>query len=302
MSGHGAADRRARTLCGTALRRLSAPFRRALSFKTPVGGGRSQTEETPAAIESVRGVRIMFARIRRRTGTAAGAVAAATVTSGCSRVLPTGATMQAQDIAQLWQVFLLAGLAVAAIVYALLFWCLIAYRRRGAGLPPQFRKNVPLELTYTLVPILVVAWLFWLTYSVEIRTERVAPAPAVRVRATGFQWSWRFEYVGTTVAISGTPDHPPALVLPVGQRVQVTITSIDVAHSFYVPAFLFKRDAIPGLVTQFDWTLASPGTYLGECAEYCGVDHAFMDFTVNAVPAATFRRWLHDAEAARAGS
>jgi cytochrome c oxidase subunit 2 len=92
--------------------------------------------------------------------------------------------------------------------------------------------------------------------------------------------------------VVGTPDDPPEAVLPTGGPVRVVLTSPDVIHSFYVPEFLFKRDAIPGRTTSFDLTIERPGIYRGRCAEFCGLDHWRMRFTIRAVSPTEFEAWL----------
>jgi cytochrome c oxidase subunit 2 len=140
--------------------------------------------------------------------------------------------------------------------------------------------------------VLIVASLFVVTYRAETTVEGLDPEPATTVSVEAFNWSWRFTYEGTPVSISGTPDNPPQAVLPVGETVRIRLTAADVIHSFYLPDFLFKRDAIPGRTTEFDLTLDEPGVYRGQCAEFCGLDHWRMRFTIRAVPRSEFDAWL----------
>jgi cytochrome c oxidase subunit 2 len=114
----------------------------------------------------------------------------------------------------------------------------------------------------------------------------------VNLTVTAFQWSWRFTYEGTGAEVVGSPGTIPEMVVPVGEPVHVTLTSPDVIHSFYVPAFLFKRDATPGRPTEFQFTVDEAGTYHGQCAEFCGVGHAAMTLTVRAVPRPEYEAWL----------
>jgi cytochrome c oxidase subunit II len=207
---------------------------------------------------------------------------------------PPGATLQGRQVHGLWEVFFAAALGVAAIVYGLIFWSILRYRKRSGELPPQFREHVPLEIAYTIIPLLIVAVLFVLTYRTETFVDRVSTAadPPVTIRVTAFQWSWRFQYDGTPVQVAGTPDRPPEAVVPTGEAIRFILDSADVMHAFWVPAFLFKRDAMPGLTNQVDLTVQQPGTYLGECAEFCGLDHARMLFTIKAISPADYQRWL----------
>jgi cytochrome c oxidase subunit 2 len=179
-------------------------------------------------------------------------------------------------------------------VSGLILWATIRYRRRPGDddLPPQFREHLGLEIAYTLIPILIVVGLFVLTYRTETTVEDLVAAPAATVRVEAFNWSWRFTYEDSGATVFGTPDDPPEAVLPVGRPVRFLLTSPDVIHSFFVPDFLFKRDAIPGRTTMFDLTIDRPGTYQGRCAEFCGLDHWRMRFTIRAVPPAEFEAWL----------
>ncbi|MGH2661610.1 MAG: cytochrome c oxidase subunit II [Actinomycetota bacterium] len=226
-------------------------------------------------------------------------LAAATgVALAACRTLPEAPTTQGREIGSLGALFFWAAVAVAVVVYGLILWSVLRYRRRPGGLPPQVRSNIPVEVVYTLVPVALVVVLFVLSYRAEVRVEAPADRPAATIHVTAFDWSWRFDYEGTDVSVIGTPDDPPEMVLPVGDPVRIRLTSTDVIHAFYVPDFLFKRDAIPGRTTSFDLTLDEPGVFRGLCAEFCGLGHYRMRFTVRGVSAEQFDQWLADREAA----
>jgi cytochrome c oxidase subunit II len=191
-----------------------------------------------------------------------------------------------------WYVFIAAGIAVGLFVYANIFWCLLAYRRRAGAQPSRFEKNTPLELTYIAIPFAIVVGLFVFTYLVEMPVDNVSASPQTRIAVTAFRWSWRFSYLGSGVITTGTPMEPPTLYLPKGRLTEIDLTTTDVNHSFWVPAFLFKRDAIPGMTNTFDVTPSRTGTFIGRCAQFCGLDHALMTFRVEVVPAAEFDRYL----------
>ncbi len=195
-------------------------------------------------------------------------------------------------MAGVWGVFTIAGALVALVVYGLIFWCLFAYRRRSEVYPAQFKQNAPLEIAYTVVPLLMVAGLFWLTYHVEADVERVSASPAQVVKVTAFRWNWRFDYPRAGASFVGTFDRPAQLVMPAGQATRIELTSADVNHAFWIPAFLFKRDAIAGTLNRFDLTPQHAGEYRGECAEFCGLDHAYMTFKVRVLSPQAFSRWL----------
>lgn len=239
--------------------------------------------------------------MRRRSGLRRpwlAAAALALVAGGC---MPQPATTQARDISNLYTVFLVAAAIVAAIVWGLVSWSVLRYRhkpRAGEALPPQYQNNLLLEAIWTGLPILTVIGLFGLTFVTINQVQAVSPETGVSVHVEAFQWQWRFTYTGSGVTVTGQIGQaPPELVVPVGQPIHVLLTSADVNHAFFVPAFLFKRDAIPGHPNTFDFTVMNPGTYNGQCAEFCGVFHDRMTFSVRAVSAADFSSWLAAAKA-----
>lgn len=199
----------------------------------------------------------------------------------------------------LWRFSNIAGLLVALLIWGLVAYCVLRFRRRGdADLPRQTHANVPMEVLYTVAPVVVVAVLFWFTVAVENDVTDVSGDPDLVVDVTGFQWQWQFRYAESGVVVTGVPGDPPVLMLPAGEVVRFRLTTSDVIHSFYVPKFLTKRDAIPGIDNAFDVVVNEPGTWVGRCAEYCGLDHYKMNFTVRAVPAAEFDAWLSAEQAA----
>jgi cytochrome c oxidase subunit 2 len=122
--------------------------------------------------------------------------------------------------------------------------------------------------------------------------------PDRTINVVGFRWNWTFNYVDDDVYDTGSPNEFPTLYLPEGETVRFVLTSPDVLHSFWVPAFLFKRDVIPGRSNEFDLTPNKVGTYAGKCAELCGVDHSRMLFNVKVVPLDEYERHIADLEAA----
>ncbi len=202
------------------------------------------------------------------------------------------ASTQGASMAFDWYVFLACGVAVGIYVYAAIFWCLWRYHRRPGICAQQFQKNSPLELTYVAIPLLLVIGLFYITWKVEKPIDTPQARPAYRVGVTAFRWSWEFTYPGTGIRTTGTPAHPPTLYLPVHRVTEIDLRSLDVTHSFWVPAFLFKRDAIPGMTNVFDLTPARTGLFAGRCAQFCGLDHALMTFGVRVVSNAAYARFL----------
>jgi cytochrome c oxidase subunit II len=234
--------------------------------------------------------------MRRRLALPLLSGAIALVAGGC---IQSPATSQAKPIHDLFTVFVAIAIVVAAIVWGLTTWSIVRYRRRPGPdqpLPQQIHGSARIELTWTAIPLITILVLFGLTVLVMSDVQAQPADPAVNVQVTAFRWGWRFDYVGTGVEIAGQAGSPPTLRLPAGQNVHFSITSIDVIHSFYVPAFLFKRDAIPGLTTTFDLDVQHPGTYNGQCAEFCGILHDQMIFTVQAMAPTDFQAWLASEE------
>jgi cytochrome c oxidase subunit II len=227
---------------------------------------------------------------------------------------PDAKAEQGQSILQLWRGFFIAGLFVAALVWGLLIWVLLRYRRsrdqrdvhdRELGpdeLPDQSGYNIPLEIFYTAAPVVVVAGLFGFSWVTERDVNHLDDDPAVEVEVVGFQWSWEFHYTDEDVVVTGEPDAPPELVLPVDQPAQLKLVSNDVNHAFWVPDFLSKRDLIPGVDNTIEVTPTETGTYQGRCAEFCGLDHWRMYYTVRVVSEDDYETWLADHQSTGDGS
>jgi cytochrome c oxidase subunit 2 len=230
------------------------------------------------------------------------------VTGCASEDLPTFAmpardvTNQAPRILSLWQGSWIAALAVGALTWALILWPCIAYRRKRnhTGLPPQTRYNLPIEVFYTVVPFIMIAVFFYFTARDESEIQKVSANPDHTITVTGLQWSWQFTYDsdgGADATTTGTPAKPPTLYLPQGESVVFKLVSDDVVHSFWVPAFLYKLDVIPGQDNRFEITPKKIGTYVGKCAELCGKDHARMLFNVKIVSPEEFRAHVAEVKA-----
>jgi cytochrome c oxidase subunit 2 len=226
----------------------------------------------------------------RLIGTAAALIGLA----GCSLPsfgAPDAASEEGESILSLWQGFFVAALVVGALVWGLLIFVLLRYRRRARDdeaeargeLPNQNAYNIPLEIFYTAAPVVAVAVLFAFSVNTERKVNALSDGPAVDVEVVGFKWSWEFHYPDDDIVVTGEPGVPPELVLPVGRPAHLTLVSADVAHSFWVPEFLSKRDLIPGVDNEIEVTPTEVGTYQGRCAEYCGLDHWQMYYSVRVV-------------------
>ena len=252
---------------------------------------------------------------RRKTITSISglAIAGALVLTGCSPEvekgwLPTerGTTNHTDRIMDLWVNSWIAALVVGIITWGLIVWCLVAYRRRKGtvGFPRQTSFNLPLEVFYLTIPLFMVLVFFYFTdRDQQAIDDRSQPADVV-VDVRGKQWAWDFNYkkgdvINEDVHEAGVQAHLtgnavdkeklPTLYLPVGKSVDLELNSRDVIHSFWVPAFLQKRDMIPGKTNYIRFTPTKEGTYDGKCAELCGEYHSEMLFRVKVVSESEFQ-------------
>ncbi len=206
----------------------------------------------------------------------------------------TPLTEQAHDIDRIWNGFLLIAVLVGAFVAVLIGYVVVRFRRRDDRLPRQVRENIPMELAYTAIPLLIVVGLFSVTFVSVRALDKVDDDPDVVVEVTGFQWGWRFHYPDTGVTVATGNGTIPTLVLPAGEKVRFDVTSSDVIHSFWIPGFRFKRDAFPDQHTSFQVDVDDrTGVYenVGVCAEFCGLEHQAMRFSVAIVPPDQFDAW-----------
>ena len=234
----------------------------------------------------------------------------------CAACLPESGTAESANVRWLYQVAIIAAAVVFAIVWGWLTWNVLRYRARGrqqradaieepGSLPPQTRGRTAVEVIWTVVPLVTIVGLFIATVGVLNAigaTSQGADPPSlgpgsVRITVTGVRWGWTFQYGADGPTIIGTGVPGPEAVVPANELVHFDVTSQDVIHSFYVPQFLAKYDAIPGRTYPFAVTIA-PGTYGGECAEFCGLLHAYMPFTIRAVPRPEFEAWVAQQSAA----
>jgi cytochrome c oxidase subunit II len=227
---------------------------------------------------------------------------------------PPAASEQGRDIAALYGLNFWIAAAIFVLVEGVILWCVLRYRRRADRLPPQTHGHTVAEILWTVIPAILVMIVFVASTFTLYRVEAKANNPAVTVDAYGFQWQWQFAYdcpddfanpanfspdrikeCGVPLP-AGVGDKGPEMVLPVGQQVHIRLHALDVNHAFYVPYFLYKKDVIPGEPNSFVVNIEQPGTYSGQCAEFCGLAHASMSFTVRAVPPAEFTTWKAQAK------
>jgi cytochrome c oxidase subunit 2 len=252
-------------------------------------------------------------------------VTALLILSGCSSeqegsikrlAMPVASTKEAPYIHDLWMWSWLAAMITGVLVWGLIFYVAIRYHRRSEDeIPVQTRYNLPIEIFYTIAPIMMVVVLFYFTVNVQNKVIFEDKNPDQIVTVIGQQWSWTFNYnlrfddkkekyepvAGKEVVHEGgTTADRPTLWLIKDQSVTFHLGSPDVIHSFWVPGFLFKMDVIPGRDNSFTVTPTRLGTFEGRCAELCGVYHSRMLFNVKVVEKSEYD--AHLAELAARGN
>ena len=209
---------------------------------------------------------------------------------------PEPVSRQGEEVLDLWRILLAAGVALGVLVTGLILWTVVRYRRpRRAGpadLPKQTREAIKLEVFYTLVPLVIVGVLFALTMQTQDKVTATSASPDLAVEITGFQWGWRFRYPAQGVTLVGDANDAPTLVLPVDSNVRLRLIAADVIHSFFVPAFLIKRDMIPGVDNAIEIRPTQIGRFPGVCAEFCGLDHWRMKFDVEVLSPSAFEAFV----------
>lgn len=203
---------------------------------------------------------------------------------------------------------------VTLLVCVLLIWCIVRFNRRANPVPARFTHNTPLEITWTLVPVLILIVIGAYSLPALFRSQEMPENPDLVVKAIGHQWYWSYEYPNDAIAFdavllerdklaaAGYSDDEyllaadNALVVPVGKKVLVQVTATDVIHSWTIPAFAVKQDAVPGRIAQLWFEVDREGVYFGQCSELCGINHAYMPIVVKAVSQEKYDAWLAEAK------
>lgn len=219
------------------------------------------------------------------------------------------ATRLAQDIFDLHSVILWVCLAIFVVVFVPMGIALLRHRKSKGHPAARFHDNLGVEIVWTLVPVLVLLVMAWPATNLVVSMKDTSKED-LTIKVTGRQWKWEYEYLGDAIRFmsnSSTPqaqingtqpkgenyllevDHP--MVVPVGKKVRLVLTSSDVIHSWWVPAFGVKQDAIPGFIRETWFKADAPGTYRGQCTELCGVGHGFMPVVIEVVTPEQFASW-----------
>lgn len=238
------------------------------------------------------------------------------------------ATELMRDIVWLDSMLLVIITAISLFVMALLLICIVRYNSKSNPDPATFTHNTPVEVAWTVIPIVILVFIGAFSLPVLFKQQEI-PEPDVFVKATGYQWYWGYEYpdhdigfdsymVGVDYGNMLTPEvseqlaelgysdehftlaTDTAVVVPTGQTVVIQVTGADVIHSWTIPAFGVKQDAVPGRLAElwFEVDEGMEGVYFGQCSELCGLSHAYMPITVKAVSQADYEAWVAETQTA----
>ena len=224
-------------------------------------------------------------------------------------------TRIAGEIYDLHMLMMYVILVVFCLVFGVMFYSIYAHRKSVGHKAAQFHENTTVEIIWTVIPFVILIGMAWPATKTLIAFKDTSN-PDITIKATGYQWKWGYDYLkgeGEGIAFlsnSSTPqdqirnqkpkgenyllevDNP--LVVPVGKKIRILTTANDVIHSFWVPAFGVKQDAIPGFVRDTWFRADKEGTYRGQCAELCGKDHGFMPIVVEVLSPEKYAQWVVD--------
>ena len=228
--------------------------------------------------------------------------------TGCAKVsglgFEEGVTSVNDTSLSLWQGAWIAAGVVGVFTLILILWPAVFHRAKASKgeFPKQTQYNIPVEVAYTLIPFIIVAVLFYFTAVKEQKITEKTTTYAHEIEVKGIQWSWQFAYpeAGAKAIVTGTPAQPPTLYVPLGEKVRYTITSNDVVHGFWIPAFMIQMQNLPGVTNHLEFTANKLGTYPGRCNILCGRNHAQMIFKVKVVTPTEYKAYLETLKASQA--
>ena len=229
--------------------------------------------------------------------------------------MPVGVTELSRDIHGLHMLILWICVVIAIAVFGMMIYSIVKFRHSQGAVPANFDHSTKAEIIWTAIPIAILVGMAIPAAATLVKIEDTTNSE-LTIKVTGYQWKWHYDYLGQNVNFFSTlarksdaarqlnsgvdpytvenylldVDHP--LVVPVGKKVRVLLTSNDVIHAWWVPSFGMKKDAIPGFVNELWFRADEPGTYRGQCAELCGRDHGFMPVVVEVKSQAEYDSWL----------
>jgi cytochrome c oxidase subunit 2 len=246
---------------------------------------------------------------KRTAGWLATALGAVTLLSGCSFKSDDISGMgypknvsSVNDISlSLWQGAWIAAGVVGVFTLILILWPAVFHRAKveKGEFPKQTQYNIPIEILYTVIPFIIVAVLFYFTATKESKIVDLKTPAQHEITVEGIQWSWQFGYpeAGEKAIVTGTPAKPPTLYMPLGESVRFKITSNDVVHGFWIPAFMIQMQNLPDRTNYIQFTANKLGSYPGRCNILCGRNHTQMIFTVKVVTPEQYQKYIDSLKA-----
>jgi len=226
--------------------------------------------------------------------------------------LQTPQTIIAHEIYDLHTLILVICCVIFVAVFGAMFYSIFRHRKSVGHKAEQFHENTTVEIVWTVIPFLILIGMAYPATKTVIAMKDTS-SPDLTIKATGYQWKWGYDYLQEGISFYSslaTPrdqlegkaprgvnyllevDNP--VVVPVGKKVRIITTANDVIHSWWMPAFGVKQDAIPGFVRDTWFKVDKPGTYRGQCAELCGKEHGYMPIVVEAVEPEQYALWVAD--------
>lgn len=229
--------------------------------------------------------------------------------------MPVGVTTTSPQVYSLHMLVFWVCVGIGVVVYGLMIVAMVRFRRSKGAQPAKFTHNTKVEVVWTAIPALILVFLAVPSVKTLITLEDTRN-PDLTIKVTGYQWRWQYDYLGKNVSFYSTLDRMSnaarqphsgidpysvdhylrnvdnPMVVPVNEKVRLLVTAADVVHSWWVPMFAVKRDAIPGYINEAWFKATKEGTYRGQCAELCGMDHGFMPIVVRVVSKDEFNSWL----------
>jgi cytochrome c oxidase subunit 2 len=211
-------------------------------------------------------------------------------------------TSSVNDISlSLWQGAWITAGVVGIATLILILWPAVFHRAKAekGEFPKQTQYNIPIEIVYTVIPFLIVAVLFYFTATKESKIVDTKTPAQHQISVEGIQWSWQFAYpeAGEKAVVTGTPENPPTLYMPLGESVRFKITSNDVVHGFWIPAFMIQMQNLPDRTNYIQFTAKKLGEYPGRCNILCGRNHTQMIFKVKVVTPEQYQSYLNTLKA-----
>ena len=238
--------------------------------------------------------------------------------------MPQGVTELSKEIYDLHMLIFWICVAIAVAVFGMMIYSIVTFRHSKGAVPANFDHSTKVEVIWTIIPIAILVGMAVPAADTLIKIEDTRDSK-ISIEVTGYQWKWHYRYLNEKVAFFSTLkadsnkarqlgsgidprsvenyllDVDNRMVVPVNTKVRVLLTSNDVIHAWWVPAFGMKKDAVPGFVNELWFNAEKAGLYRGQCAELCGRDHAFMPIVVEVMEQPQYDAWLKEQQAKTSG-